>query len=335
MQPPNKQRILPLTRRALVGATASTFAAAMIPHAALGQASYPSKPVKLIVGFAAGGPTDILARVIGAGLSKTLGEQVFVENRTGAGGNIATEAAARSDPDGYTVQMALMSSAVNESLFKNFKVKFAESFEPIGGIAQTGLVLIVHPSLGVKNVQDLIRLAKSKPGELLYASAGAGTATHLAAELFNATAGVKLMPVHYRGGGDTIKDLLSGEMKIMFSTIPPVLGFVKDGRLQGIATTLPQRDPVLPELPTFAESGLPAYNVPLWFGLAVPKGTPQPVVARLSADLNKVLAMEDVQKAMAAQGFTPMIMNPQEFGKFYAEEAAKWAKIVDNIGLAR
>ena len=201
------------------------------------QTAYPNKPVKLVVGFAAGGPTDILARVVGAGMGKVAGEQFYIENRTGAGGNIATEAAAQAEPDGYTVQVTLMSSAVNESLFKNFKIKFSNHFEPIGGIAHAGLVLLVHPTLDVKNVSDLIKLEKSKPGQLLYASAGAGTATHLAAELFNFMTGTKLMPVHYKGGGETIKDLLSGEMKIMFSTIPPVLGFVKEGRLRGIATT--------------------------------------------------------------------------------------------------
>ncbi len=305
------------------------------PVAAQAQTTYPTKPVKLVVGFAPGGPTDILGRVIGAAMSKVAGEQFYVENRTGAGGNIATEAVARAEPDGYTLQLSLMSSAVNESLFKNFKVKFADSFEPIGGIASTGLVLLVHPSLEVKSVADLIKLAKAKPGELLYASAGAGTATHLGAELFNSMAGVKLMPVHYKGGGETIKDLLSGEVKIMFSTIPPVLGFVKDGRLRGVATTGLQRDKALPELPTIAESGLPGFDMPLWFGLAAPKGTPRPVIEKLSASLKKVLAMPDVQAALSKQGFTPMNLGPAEFGKFYAAEAAKWAKLVSAIGLAR
>jgi tripartite-type tricarboxylate transporter receptor subunit TctC len=299
------------------------------------QTNYPERPVKLVVGFAAGGPTDILGRVIGASMAKTLGKEMIIENRTGAGGNIATEATARAEPDGYTLQMALMSSAINESLFKNFKIRFAEHFEPIGGIAQTGLVLLVHPSLDVKSVSDLIKLAKSKPGDLLYASAGAGTATHLAAELFNATAGTKIMPVHYKGGGDTLKDLLSGEMKIMFSTIPPVLGFVKDGRLRGIATTGIKRDSALPDLPTIAESGVAGFDVPLWFGLAAPKGTPRPVVDKLTAALKKTLAMPDVQQALAKQGFTPMEMGPQEFGKFYAAEAAKWAKVVAAVGLSR
>ena len=324
-----------LHARLACAAAVSAVAALTLSAPAHAQSNYPTKPVRLVVGFAPGGPTDILGRVIGASMSKVLGEQFYVENRTGAGGNIATEAVARAEPDGYTVQLALMSSAVNETLFKNYKFQFAQNFEPVGGIAQTGLVLLVHPSLEVKSVSDLIKLAKAKPGELLYASAGAGTATHLAAELFNSMAGTKLMPVHYKGGGETIKDLLSGEMKIMFSTIPPVLGFVKDGRLRGIATTGSKRDPLLPELPTIAEAGVAGFEMPLWFGLSVPKGTPRPVINTLSAALTKALAMPDVKEALAKQGFTPMEMSPEEFGKFYVAEVAKWAKVVNALGLSR
>ena len=321
-----------MVRAAALAAVGSALSASTLAHA---QATYPNKPVKLVVGFAPGGPTDILARVIGAGMGKVAGEQFYIENRTGAGGTIATETVSRAEPDGYTIQMSLMSNAVNESLFKDFKVKFAESFEPIGGIASTGLVLLVHPALEVRSVSDLIKLAKSKPGELLYASAGAGTATHLAAELFNTMTGTKLAPVHYKGGGETIKDLLAGEVKIMFSTIPPVLGFVKDGRMRGIATTGLKRDLVLPEFPTIAESGVPGFDMALWFGLAAPKRTPRPVIDKLAASLKQTLAMPDVQQALAKQGFTPMEYGPEEFGKFYASEAAKWAKVVNAIGLSR
>jgi tripartite-type tricarboxylate transporter receptor subunit TctC len=323
-----------VARGAVSAAVVVAFAIAA-GTAAQAQAIYPAKPIKLVVGFAPGGPTDILARVIGAGMSKELGEQFYVENRTGAGGNIATEAVARAEADGHTMQLTLMTAAVNESLFKNFKIRFAEHFEPVGGIAQTGLLLLVHPSLEVHSVSDLIKLAKSKPGELLYATAGAGTSTHLAGELFNSITGTKLMPVHYKGGGETVKDLLSGEMKIMFSTIPPVLGFVKDGRLRGIATTGLKRDPALPELPTVAEAGVAGFDVPLWFGLVVPKGTPRSIVEQLAAALDKTLAMPDVQEALTKQGFTAMKMGPEEFGRFYVAEAAKWAKVVDAVGLGR
>jgi tripartite-type tricarboxylate transporter receptor subunit TctC len=322
---------------AACAATAAAVAGLALCDAApaRAQASYPNKPVRLIVGFAPGGPTDILARVVGNGMSKVLGEQTFVENRAGAGGNIATETAARADADGHTVLVTLMSSAVNESVFKNFKIRFADNFEPIGGIASTGLVLLVHPSLEARSVSDLIKLAKAKPGELLYASAGAGTSTHLGAELFNSMAGTKLMPVHYKGGGETLKDLLSGEMKIMFSTIPPVLPLVKDGRLRGLATSGLKRDPALPDLPTVDEAGVKGFSMPLWFGLTVPKGTPQPARDKLVAALKQTLAMPDVKAALDKQGFAPMEMAPDEFGKFYVAEAAKWAKLDDQLGLAR
>ncbi|MCC6775145.1 MAG: tripartite tricarboxylate transporter substrate binding protein [Hyphomicrobiales bacterium] len=309
---------------------AAIVATTTVPATA--QAPYPSKPVRMIVGFAAGGPTDIISRVIGAKMSETLGQQVVIENRGGAGGNLGTETAARSEPDGYTVLLSLLSSAVNESLFKGFKYRFADYFEPIGLMAETGLVLLVHPSLDVRSVSDLIAMAKAKPGDVLYASAGKGTATHLAAELFNATAGTKMTAVHYKGGGETIKDLLSGQMKVMFSTIPPVLGFVRDGTLRGIATTGPKRDPALPDLPTIAEAALPGYDVRLWFGMSVPKGTPRPVVQKLATALRQSLDAQDTKSKLAAAGYTTGPSSPEEFGAFYASEVAKWAKVVESVG---
>lgn len=320
-----------VTRAAVV--TAVAVLALSMGAAAFAQSTYPNRPVKLVVGFAASGPTDILARVVGGGMSKVLGEQMIIENRVGSGGNIATEAASRADPDGYTLLMTLMSTAINESLFKDFKIKMATHYEPIGGMAQTGLVLVVHPSLDVKSVGDLIKLAQAKPGALLYASAGAGTATHLAAELFNARAGTKMMPVHYKGGGDTIRDLLSGEVKIMFSTVPPVVSLVKEGKLRGIATTGARRDGTFPDLPTVMESGVAGFDVPLWFGMAAPKGTPRPIIERLGSALKQTLTMPDIQQALSKHGFTPMQMDAQTFGKFYADEAAKWAQVVNSVGL--
>jgi tripartite-type tricarboxylate transporter receptor subunit TctC len=320
--------------RIALGAAAGTLALSK-STSVLAQGTYPTKPVRLVVGFAPAGPTDILARVIGKGMGEVLGEQFIVENRTGAGGNIGTEQVARAAPDGYTLLLTLLTAAVNESLFKNFKIRFTEHFESIGGIAETGLVLIVHPSLPVKSVADLISYAKANPGKLDYATAGAGTSTHLAAELFNTTAGIKMMPVHYRGGGDTIKDLLSGRIPVMFSTIPPVLGFVRAGKLRGLATTGSKRDFVLPELPTIVESGLANFDVPLWFGLIAPKGTPKPVIDRLVPALKKVMDLPDTKKVFAQQGFTPMPMGPAEFAKFYVAEAAKWAKVVKALGLSQ
>jgi tripartite-type tricarboxylate transporter receptor subunit TctC len=319
-----------LIRLAMTAALAALLAAT--PQAASAQAPYPSKPIRLMVGFAPGGPTDIVSRVIGAKLSDAFGQQVYIENRSGASGNLAIEAVARAENDGHTLIMSLLSSAVNESLFKNFKYRFEEYFEPIAPIAETGLVLLVHPSLEVRSVSDLIAMAKAKPGDTLYATAGKGTATHLAAELFNMTTGVKMTPVHYKGGGETIKDLLSGQVKVMFSTIPPVLSFVRDGRLRGLATTAPKRDNALPDLPTIAEAGLPGFDVRLWFGLAAPKGTPGPVIQRLAAATKQALDSEDTKSKLAALGFAPLYGTPEQFGAFYRSEIAKWAKVVETIG---
>jgi tripartite-type tricarboxylate transporter receptor subunit TctC len=322
-----------LSRRHFLG-TAATAAAlsAVGARPSPAQTSYPSKPIRILVGFAAGGPTDIIGCVVGAKLGDILGQQVYVENRAGASGNLATEAAARAEPDGHTILLTLLTHAVNESLFKNFKYKFEDDFAAVAPLAETALVVLVHPSLEVKSVADLIALAKAKPGDVLYATAGKGTATHLAAEMFGATANVKMTPVHYKGGGETIKDLLSGQMKVMFSTIPPVLGFVKDGRMRGLATTGPKRDKTLPDLPTIAESGFPDFDVRLWFGLSVPKATPRPIIERLSAATKQALDSDEVKKAFAAQGYETLPGTPEEFAAFYRREAAKWAKVVETIG---
>ena len=313
---------------ALAGAVSSV----VMVGEAHAQGAYPTKPIRIVVGFAAGGPSDILARVAGAAMSKTLGEQVYVENRTGASGNLATELVARAEPDGYTLLLSTFTHPVNETLFKNFKYKAVDSFEPIAAMVETGLVLLVHPSLDVKNVQELVALAKAKPDEILYATAGKGTATHLAAELFNTAAGIKMTPVHYRGGGDTIRDLLSGQVKVMFSTIPPVLGFVKEGRLRGIATTGLDEDRVLPELPTLAAAGVPGYQVLLWSGLSAPKGTPRPIIDKLADAARQALGDPETQKALEAQGYAAKFLGPDDFRKFYANEVAKWSKVAEAIG---
>ena len=322
------------SRRTFVGITATMGTLCAVGASpVLAQAPYPGKPIRLLVGFAPGGPTDIIARVVGAKLGDVLGQQVYVENRPGASGNLATEAAARADGDGYTLLVSLTTSAVNESLFKNLKYKFEDDFAAVAPLAETGLVLLVHPSLEAKSVSDLIALAKAKPGDVLYATAGKGTSTHLAGEMFNAAASIKTTPVHYKGGGETIKDLLSGQVKVMFSTIPPVLGFVKDGRLRGIATTGPKRDRTLPDLPAIAESpGFAGFDVRLWFGLTAPKATPRPIIERLSAATKQALDSPEVKKAFEAQGYETLPGTPEEFAAFYRNEVAKWAKVIAVVG---
>jgi tripartite-type tricarboxylate transporter receptor subunit TctC len=297
--------------------------------AALAQTnSYPNRPIHILVGFSAGGPSDIIARIVGAKTAEILGQQVVVENKTGAGGLIASEAAARSDPDGYTLLNTALSVAVNETLSKTIHVEFGKDLVAVAPQAETANILVVHPSLGVKTVAEFIALAKKKPGDIVYATAGRGTGTHLTGELFNLMAGTKLIPVHYRGGGATVKDLVSGQVKVMFSSIAPVQGLVKQGQLIGLATTGPKRDPAFPELPTIAESGLAGFDVRLWIGLTAPAGTPREIIKRIEAANNKALGSPDVQKALAAQGFSPFIGTSEQFDAFYRGERDKWAKVI-------
>jgi tripartite-type tricarboxylate transporter receptor subunit TctC len=318
-------------RSAALAATIGT--SIVMCGAAAAQSDYPNRPIRIVVGFAAGGPSDIIARIVGAKTGEILGQQVVIENKTGAGGLIGSDTVARSDPDGYTLLNTALSVAVNETLSKTIHVEFGKDLIAVAPQAETGNVLVVHPSLGVKTVAELIALAKSKPGEIVYASAGRGTGTHLSAELFNMMAGTRLVPVHYRGGGDTVKDLISGQVKVMFSSIAPVLGLVNQGQLIGLATTGPKRDPALPELPTVSEAGLPGYDVRLWIGLSAPAGTPREVIKRFEAANNKALNSPDLQKALAAQGFSPFIGTSEQFDAFYRAERDKWAKVIKASGM--
>jgi tripartite-type tricarboxylate transporter receptor subunit TctC len=317
---------------AAVAIAAVAGLATVAPDAVRAQARYPDKPIRIVVGFAAGGPTDVIARVVGAKLGDLLGQQVYIENRPGASGNIATESVARASADGHTLLMASFANAVNQSLYKNLRYKLGDDLIPIAPIAETGNVLLVHPSLGVKSVADLVALAKAQPGDILYATAGKGTATHLAAELFNMMAGTKMMPVHYKGGGDTLKDLVSGQVKVMVSTIPPVLGFVREGTLRGLATTGPRRDRALPDLPTVAEAGLAGYDVRLWFGLIAPAGVPRDVIERLSAATKQALGSPELTATLVAQGYDPLIGTPEEFGAYFRSEVDKWGKVIAAVG---
>ena len=274
--------------------------------AARAQISSGSQNVRLVVGFSAGGATDIAARVLAGKLGEILGQQVFVENRTGAGGTLGTQEVANAASDGTTLLVAPSANAANETLFKDFRYKYDDYFTAVAGVAQTDNVLVVHPSLDVHSVADLIALAKSQPpGAILAASSGVGTATHLANELFNMMAGVKLTSVQYRGGGEVVKDLVSGQLKLMFAPIATVLPFVQSGALRPIATTALKRDPLLPDLPTVAESGVPGFEVLLWLGLLAPKATPRPVIERLAAANAKALATPEVKSAFARKDSKP------------------------------
>ena len=302
-------------------------------HAVLAQGGYPNKPIRILVGFAPGGPSDLISRVVGAKMGEIMGTQFIVENKTGAGGAIATQDVARSAPDGYTLLNTPVATVANEYLSKTIKYEYGKDIIAVAPQAETANILVVHSSLGVKSVAELVKLAKDKPDVVQYATAGRGSATHLTSELFNSVAGTKTVAVHYRGGGDTVKDLLSGQVKMMFSSIAPVQEFVKDGRLIGLATTGPKRDPAFPDLPTIAESGYAGFDVRLWIGLTAPAGTPPDIIRKL-ADANKqALEAPEIQKALAAQGFAPMIGSAEDFDAFYRAEREKWGRVVKETGM--
>ena len=307
--------------------------AVIVSGAALAQASYPSKPVRILVGFAPGGPSDIISRVVGAKMGEIMGTQFVVENKTGAGGAIATQDVARSAPDGYTLLNTPVATVANEFLSKTIKYEYGKDIVAVAPQAETANILVVSPTLGIKSVADLVKLAKEKPGVLQYATAGRGSATHLTSELFNMAASIKTTAVHYRGGGDTIKDLLSGEVKMMFSSIAPVQDFVRDGRLVGLATTGPKRDPAFPDLPTIAESGYPGFDVRLWIGMTAPAATPKDIIHKLAEANKKALESPEIQKALAAQGFAPMIGSAEDFDAFYRSEREKWGKVIKETGM--
>jgi len=301
--------------------------------AALSQSNYPSRPIRIVVGFAPGGPSDIISRVVGAKMGEVMGAQFIVENKTGAGGAVATQDVARSAPDGYTLLNTPVATVANEFLSKTIKYEYGKDIIAVAPQAETANILVVSPSLGVKTVAELVKLAKEKPGVLQYATAGRGSATHLTSELFNMVAGIKTVAVHYRGGGDTVKDLLSGEVKMMFSSIAPVQDFVRDGRLVGIATTGPKRDPAFPDLPTIAESGYAGFDVRLWIGMTAPAATPKDIIQALANANRKALESPEIAKALAAQGFAPMLGSAEDFDAFYRAERAKWEKVITATGM--
>jgi len=326
---------LPLFRRlhrfiaiaTIVGGAATTCAAPAHSQA------YPVRPVRVFVGFAPGGPSDIISRLVGAKLGEALGQQFIIENKAGAGGTIAIDTVGAAAPDGYTILNSPFGNAVNETLMKSVRYKIGNGLMAVAPLAETANVLVVHPSLNVKSVAELITLAKSKPGALLYATAGVGSATHLTSELFNVMAGTKLAPVHYKGGGDALKDLLSGEVKIMFSSIAPVLDFTRTGQLTGLATTGPKRDDALPDLPTLSEAGLTGFDVRLWQGFTAPAGVPKPIIDRLAGATKQALNAPDVKELLAKQGFAPLTGTPEEFDAFYRSEVAKWRKVIEVSGM--
>jgi len=295
--------------------------------------TFPSRPVRIIVAFPAGGGTDIVARTLSPKLSEALGQQVVVDNRGGASGLVGTELAAKSAPDGHTLFMGTLGNlSVNPLLFSKLPFDVARDFAPLTQAVSVTFMLYVHPSLPVKTVRDLITLAKSRPGSINYASSGSGGAPHLAAELFNSLAGIKMIHVPYKGSSPSFTDVLGGQVPITFDSLTQGLPYAKTGRLRAVATLGPKRTQVLPDVPTVNET-LAGYEVVNWFGIVVPAGTPREVIARLHSEIVKILRMPDISERLSAQGSDPVGSSPDEFGAFMKSETAKWARVIKEANI--
>jgi tripartite-type tricarboxylate transporter receptor subunit TctC len=293
------------------------------------QASYPSKPIRMIVPFPPGGLTDFLARLTAQKLSETLGQQVLVDNRTGASGMIGADAAAKAPADGYTLLMASPAEiAVNHYLYAKVPYNPERDFAPITLVGVTPLVIAAHPSLPAKNIRELVALAKAKPGELSFASAGTGSTQHLTGEMLMTAAGIRLVHVPYKGAGQSIPDVMGGQIPLGVYGLLTIFQQAKAGRVRILAVTTPTRSPVAPEWPTLAESGFPGFDTSLWNGLLVPVATPKEIVGKLHAEVARILKMPDVVERIASQGATPVGNTPTEFAAFIAAESAKYAKII-------
>ena len=305
-----------------------TLMFAMGINSAFGQA-YPGKPIHLIVAFPPGGTTDVVARLIGQKLSESWGQPVVVDNRPGASGIIGTEIAAKAQPDGYTLLMGYITThSINPSLYGNLPYDPVKDFAPVSWIAAAPLLVMVHPSVPVKSVKELIALAKSKPGQLSYASGGNGSPPHLAGELFKTMAGVDIAHVPYKGSAPAMVDVLGGHVPVYFDGIVTTLSQVKAGKLRALGVTSAKRSPSAPEIPTVAESGLPGFEVISWWGMVVQSAVPKEIVSKLSAEIVKIVQMPDVKERLAAQGAIPIGSTPEQFASHIKAETAKWGKVI-------
>jgi tripartite-type tricarboxylate transporter receptor subunit TctC len=300
----------------------------LVPAAPCMAQDYPSRPVKMIVPFGAGGPTDIFTRLLAEELRKSLKEPFVMENRPGAGTIIGTDAAAKSPPDGYTLLMISATQTTTETLVPNKPYKLLRDFVPVASLLNSELVMVVPASVPVNTVKEFIALAKSKPGALNYASSGVGSNYHMAGELFKNLTGTDILHVPYKGSSGARNDIISGQIEMMFDSLPSMAPIIQAGRVKALGTTGKARSAILPDVPTLSEAGVPGYEATIWIGLMVPTGTPQPIVTLLSTEINKILARPDVREAWEKQGATPMIMKPEEFGVYVQSEIDKWAKVI-------
>jgi len=311
------------------------FALAALAACAAGASAqgFPSKQVRIIVPQAPGGASDALSRIIAAKLGEKWGQQVIVENRAGAGGNIGTAEAAKAPADGHTLLLGYIgTNAINPSLYRNLPWDPIRDFVPVATLAAVPFVVVVNPGLAVNTTQELIASARTASAKLTYSSAGNGSVNHLLGEMFNSAAGVKMMHIPYKGAGAALADLIGGQVQVSFTSMPSVIGHIKGGKLRAIAVTSRARSETLPELPTLAESGLPGFDVNPWFGLFAPAATPAAIVNQLNREINELLATADVRARFAGQGAVPLASSPAEFAALLKQDIEKWAVVVKDSG---
>ena len=315
-----------LARRTFLQLAAAAAALPALPRAAPAQA-WPSRPLRLVVGFPAGGTTDIAARLIGQWLSDRLGQPVVIENRPGAGANLAAETVVRAPPDGYTLLAATSSNVINTTFYQKLSFNFVRDIAMVAGVTRSPLVLEVHPSLPVKSVPELIAHAKANPGKIALASFGTGTTSHVAGELFKMTAGVDLFHVPYRGSAPLVTDLLSGLVQAAFDNLPASIEHIRAGKLRALAVGTAERSPALPDVPTVAEF-LPGFEASAWVAVAAPKATPAEIVERLNREINAGLADPKIKARLAELGGTVFVGTPADFDRLVAEQTEKWGKVI-------
>jgi tripartite-type tricarboxylate transporter receptor subunit TctC len=324
------------SRRAAIGLVALGFSALALPLALpIGSAfalDYPTRPVRFIVGYPAGGSTDIVARLVGQKLSERLGQQFVIENKPGAGNNIGTETAVKADPDGYTVLLINPANFINASLYVNLNFNFIRDIAPVAAFNRVPNIMTVSPGIQAKTVAEFIAYVKANPGKVNLASSGNGTSVHLSGEMFMAMTGAKMLHVPYRGAAPATTDLLGDRVQVMFDNMPSIIGHIRGGALRALAVTTATRSPELPDVPTVGET-VPGYEASALFGMGAPKKTPPEIIAKLNKEINAVLADPEVKKRLIELGGDPVIATPEEFGAMIAAETEKWEKVVKFAGI--
>ena len=320
-----------MKRRDFLSVTGTAALAAAFSPPTIAQA-YPTKPIKFVVGFAPGGATDVVGRLMARKIGDALGQPIIIENKAGGSSNIGAETVFRAVPDGYTFYVSAITSAINVSLFPKLPFDFAKDFEPVALFANVPNILVVHPSVPATTVKELIELARAQPGKLSYASSGSGTSIHLCGELFKMLAKVNMLHVPYKGSAPAMTDMIGGQVQVMFDNMPSALPHVKAGKLRALAVTSAQRSPSAPDVITMGEAGVPGFDVQSWFGLVAPKGTPKEIIARVNAEAVKALATVDIKERFLDLGAVPAPMSPEAFGDFIRAEIIRWSEVVKASG---